>query len=194
MFHAPGSGSSQNPSERTQSGHVAPPGCPAPWTPLSPSACHFISPQYMRGHRFAAQGAHRDQHGQARQLLSAVPMGMHGQHAGGTPFGTSPPQHSSFLAAHLQKMIGSVRGSPAGAQAPHHSSQMVQMPFASPPLSESSSRIGMQQSPCMHSRPSPQDPAVPSNPQPIPGAMHETAPGARRIPSQRACLALSNAS
>lgn len=160
--------------ERSQSGHMPPPSCPAPWTPLSPSTCHLISPQYGHGHRFTAKES-THHHGMSRQFLSAVPMN-YGPFPMGTPFGTSPPQHTSFLAAHHQKMVSSVRGSPSSHTA-RQSSHMVSMPYASPPLSDSSSRVGMQLSPCMtQPRLSPRgsDHATAAAPQPVPSGAHDT--------------------
>ena len=180
-FSAPGSSSTHTMSDRGPSGHshqVAPPGCPAPWTPLSPSAYHLISPQFLHQHRVAPQDAQQAQHSHMRQFHSAVPMGMHGQRADGTPFGTSPPQQHSFMAAHHQKMVSSLRASPGQQQ----NSQLVQMPFASPALSECSSHLGMQPSPCMaHHLPSPHDNAQSSHAVPIPGSAHNSQGALTRV-------------
>lgn len=139
----PGSAASHGGAERSHSEHIAHPACPAPWTPFSPSTWHLVSPQYAHAHRIAPKDAHAMQ---SRQFLSAQPLQTSGQQ--NTPLGTSPPQHAAYVAAQQQKIAAAVHHSPRHAQ-PRLSSQMVSMPFASPAVSESSSHMGMQMSPCM---------------------------------------------
>ena len=133
-------------SESASGQRPVPPGCPPPWSPLSP-ASYNISPQ-MAPHRqptvsertqgpFGMTGS--------RQFLSAVPMGMYGSGVVSTPMGTSPPRNSSFLTnvmVHQPVMPCAVRGSP-GALQPQQAQPLVHAGHygASPALSDTSSRL-----------------------------------------------------
>lgn len=121
-----------------------PPGCPAPWSPLSP-ASYNISPQ-MAPHRQLAVSNDRNQapYGMpsARQFHSAVPMSMYSNGVVSTPMGASP--NNSFIAnvvTHQPVMPCSVRGSPGALQ--QQQSQQVHPGHygASPALSDTSSRL-----------------------------------------------------
>lgn len=135
-------------SDTACSGHIVPPGCPAPWSPLSPSACQLISPQLAaQPHRFASKDSQQPHYGAPvqRPFLSAVPMGMYAQHPVGTPAGTSPPQ-ASFLNPQQGHVWTAMRGSPGSA----HQQMAGSLPsqhHLSPAHSDTSSRHGMQLSP-----------------------------------------------
>lgn len=121
------------------------PGCPAPWSPLSP-ASYNISPQ-MAPHRQVVVSNDRNQahYGMAgpRPFHSAVPMSVYSSGVVSTPMGASP--NNSFLASvvtHQPVMPCSIRGSP-GALQPQQSQQQVHPGHygASPALSDTSSRL-----------------------------------------------------
>lgn len=133
-------------SESAGGQRPVPPGCPAPWSPLSP-ASYNISPQ-MAPHRQPAVLSDRNQGrfgmAGARQYHSAVPMSMYSSGVVSTPMGTSP-NNSNFLTnvvTHQPIMACSVRGSP-GALPPQQSQQQVHQGQygASPALSDTSSRL-----------------------------------------------------
>jgi hypothetical protein len=168
-------------SEPSCNGHIIPPGCPAPWSPLSPSACQLLSPQFAApGHRFTTKESRQSHYGipAQRQFFSAVPLGMYAQHAVGTPPGTSPPQ-ASFVTAHHHQMMNAVRGSPGSLQY-QQAASLGSMQYASPAQSDASARLGVQLSPgLLQPGQSPRGETVPTTGiQMIPGSVQDPIGGA----------------
>jgi hypothetical protein len=128
-------------------GHIAHPSCPAPWSPLSPSACQHVSP-HMAAHcfRFANKEHRQALHSlpAQRPFLSAVPMGMYPMTVGSMPE-TSSHHRPRFVSAHQSQNMGSLKGV-QGMQQP---SAMPVLQFGSPAMSDASSRHGNQLSPCI---------------------------------------------
>lgn len=170
LYPTAAGGSLPMPLDATYPGHVVPPACPAPWTPLSPSTCQHVSPQVASHYaRFAgADKRHvQQQVPMQRPFLSAVPMGMYAPMPAVMMPEASPQQRSGFMSAQHSRHPGSFKGSPCVPQP----LPGAVMPHSSPAVSEARSRLASQLSPCMvQPRFSPRSgdsiPAVPSQPVP----------------------------
>lgn len=131
-------------SESASGQRAVPPGCPAPWSPLSPGS-YNISPQMVQHRHAVASERNQGRFGMsgAHQYVPAVPMNVYNSGVVSTPMGSSP--NNSFLTnvvTHQAALPCSVRGSPGALPAQQSQPQVHPGHYgASPALSDNSSRL-----------------------------------------------------